>query len=244
MSWEKKRVTVITKAYPEPSTKHGDVACTAGITDAGDWIRLYPIDMRLFVGEGKISKFDVIEVECEKDRDRLGRKESHKIRPDSIRIVDRSLSKPGADWKRRNNVLLPMVVHSVEELQAAHKEDKTSLGIIKPYEVIDFIKTEPLEIQEQTSWSFTLTLDGQKIPNVTKMKHIFKYRFRCQRCPDGSDHRMQCEDWELFESYRSWGHRYRDPAILWEKSRERYLTWMLEKRDLHFIMGTHSQYPT
>ncbi|MCK5561279.1 MAG: hypothetical protein KAJ51_11815, partial [Thermoplasmata archaeon] len=69
MTWEKKKVLVVTKAYPEPSKRHGNVACTAGITTEGEWIRLYPIDIRYFIGRNKISKYDIIEVECKRDVD-------------------------------------------------------------------------------------------------------------------------------------------------------------------------------
>ena len=55
---------------------------------------------------------------------------------------------------------------------------------------------------------------------------------------------MQCEDWEIFESYRRWGPKYNDPELLWEMIRKRFFTWMTEDRDLNFIMGMHSQYPT
>jgi hypothetical protein len=243
LTWERKRITVITKAYPEPSQKHGDVACTAGITDEGELIRLYPIDMRHFVGANKISKYDIIEAMCEKDTDKLGRKESHKVRPDSIQIVDRHLTKPKIDWKARNEIILPTISNSIQELKDAYESDKTSLGLIKPTELRDFIKTGDLEIYEKNGWSFTVNLDGVKIPKVTKIPHIFKYKFKCQCCTDG-EHNMQCEDWELFESYRSWGPIYKDPEILWSKIRERYFDWMLEKRDLYFIMGMYSQYPT
>ncbi len=51
-------------------------------------------------------------------------------------------------------------------------------------------------------------------------------------------------NWELFESYRSWGKTYKDPGILWDKLKEKYLDWMLKERDLYFIMGMFSQYPT
>jgi len=105
LTWEKKFVIIITKAYPEPSSKYGDVACTAGITDEGEWIRLYPIDMRHFIGKQKISKFDKIEVEVKKDNDKLSRKESHKVRPDSIRIIDKSLTKP------KPEMLINYIVH-------------------------------------------------------------------------------------------------------------------------------------
>ena len=243
MNWEKKQITVITKAYPEYSKRHGNVACTAGITKDGEWIRLYPIDMRHFVENDKISKFDIIEVECIPDPDKLGRKESHKVRPESIKIIDKSLTKPKVDWKRRNDVVLPLLSNSIESLQQSYEEKKTSLGLIKPVELLEFVKTDQLQIYEQNGWSFTVNLDGMKIPQVTKIPHIFKYRFTCQGCKE-QEHNMQCEDWELFESYRSWGKTYKDPSILWDKLKYKYFDWMLKERDLYFIMGMYSQYPT
>ena len=48
MTWERKRLLLAVKAYPERSRKHGDVVCTAGITEEGEWIRLYPIDFQEF----------------------------------------------------------------------------------------------------------------------------------------------------------------------------------------------------
>jgi len=243
MNWEKKKIAVVTKAYPEYSTRHGSVACTAGITKDGEWIRLYPIDMRYFVGYDKISKFDIIEAECKKDRDKLSRKESYKVRPDSIRIVDKSLTKPKADWVKRNKILLPHKITSLDVLQEQYSKDKTSLGLLNPKKVIDLIKTQDLEIFEEESWSFTVNLDGVKIPNVHKIPHIFKYKFICDCCGK-SEHIMQCEDWEIFESYRRWGPKYNDPELLWEKIQERFFTWMTKDRDLNFIMGMHSQYPT
>lgn len=61
MTWEKKRVLVTVKAYPEKSKRHGSVVCTAGLTDKGEWIRLYPLPFSLFL-KNKISKYDWIEV--------------------------------------------------------------------------------------------------------------------------------------------------------------------------------------
>ncbi len=243
MTWEKKRITIVTKAYPEPSSKHGDVACTAGITEEGEWIRLYPIDMRHFIGRNKISKFDIIEVEVKKDKDKLGRIESHKVRPDSIQILDRSLTVPKRDWSRRNRIILPKLNESIQSLKDAFDDGKISVGLVKPTKILDFIKTENLEVYEKNGWSFTINLDGKVIPKVTKIPHIFKYRFKC-RCCGEEEHIMQCEDWELFESYRSWGKSYKDPEKLWEKLKGKYLYWMLKNRDLHFIMGMYSQYPT
>ncbi len=196
--------------------------------------------MRYFIGKEKISKFDKIEVECKKAREKLGRKESYKVRDGSINIVDRSLSKPKVDWKNRDKIVLPHRVLSIEELEEAHKRDKTSLGLLKPKEIIDFYNTEELQIYKKTDLSYTVNLDGDRIPIVLDIPHIFKYKFTCE----SGTHNMQCEDWELFESYRRWGQRYKNIDILWEKLKDKFFYKMKNEKDLHFIMGTHSQYPT
>lgn len=243
MTWTKKRVLIVTKAYPEKSKKHGTVACTAGITEDGSWIRLYPIDIRHFSGKSKISKFDIIELECKPVLDNLRRRESCKVRRDSIKILDKSLTKPKVDWARRNKLILPNLGKSIENLIENYETDRISLGLIKPVKIFDFIKTEKLEIHEKSSWSFTENFDGQAIPKVVEIPHIFKYNFKCKDCKD-TTHNMQCEDWELFESYRSWGRRYKDVDVLWKKLKGRYYNWMLKTRDLYFIMGMYSRYPT
>lgn len=85
MSWEQKRVWIVVKAYPEYSRKsRGEVVCTAGITEEGNWIRLYPISTKYYIGDNKIHKFDLVEVTCQKaESEKLGRKESYKVKEGS-----------------------------------------------------------------------------------------------------------------------------------------------------------------
>lgn len=139
--WEKKRVFITVKAYPEHSKRHGDVVCTAGITDEGEFIRLYPINTRIYFGAEKIKKYDWIEVECKKVTDeKLKRKESYRVRGDSIKIIDRSFSvyKGKAPWAERNKIILNKISSSISDLKNAFKEDRTSLGLIKVKQVLDF----------------------------------------------------------------------------------------------------------
>ena len=119
MTWEKKRVLVTVKAYPEKSRKHGTVVCTAGITDTGDWIRLYPMPYSTFLGPSKIQRYDWIEAECEKVTDeKLKRKESYRVRDGSVNIIDRSLSQGKVNgkvpWEKRNAIILPKIALSLE----------------------------------------------------------------------------------------------------------------------------------
>lgn len=106
MTWQKKRVLVTVKAAPERSRKYGECVCTAGITDEGEFIRLYPISLDVFRNGPRFKKFNWIEVECERvEGEKLGRKESHRVREGSIRIVDTSLSKSPVDWNGREKFL-------------------------------------------------------------------------------------------------------------------------------------------
>ena len=242
MTWEKKKILVTVKAYPERSKTYGTSVCTAGITDKGEWIRLYPISMLSFIGSNKISKYFWIEAECKKNtKEKLKRKESYKVREGSIRIVDTSLSKPRVDWEGRCEILLPHVDPSLEDLADRFKEDKTSLGLIKPKELIKFYTTEEPELMESTN-AFIQALTGEKIPVVNQIPHIFKYKYRCDGCESGHEHNMQCEDWELLESYRRWSKRYKSKDELWEKIYYKFYTKMINEKDLYFFVGTESLY--
>ncbi len=42
----KLRVLITVKTYPIPSSKYDELVCTAGVTETGDFVRLYPINFR------------------------------------------------------------------------------------------------------------------------------------------------------------------------------------------------------
>lgn len=251
--WERKEVLVTVKAYPEHSKRHGDVVCTAGITKDGDFIRLYPINTGIYSGEEGIKKYDWIEVYCKKADEKLKRKESYKVLDGSIKIIDRSLSTYSsnkAPWDKRNEIILKKVSPSIKHLDNAFYEDRTSLGLIKVKELIDFYTEEELQ-PPPISKSFLKNLfDDTLIPIIDKIPHFFRYRFYCEGCKEeeacninGKFHDIQCEDWELFQAYRNWWNKYQDIDKLWAKLYEKFYDNM-KKKDLYFFMGTHSQYNT
>jgi hypothetical protein len=247
MTWEKKKVLVTVKAYPEKSKKYGTVVCTAGITDQGEWIRLYPMPLTSFIGPGRIRRYDWIEAECEKVTDeKLARKESYRVRDGSVAIIDRSLSlgkvRRKAPWAKRNEIILRNLAPSLEYLEDQYDDDKTSLGLIKPTEIINFYTREELQ-QPPEPREYQRSLDNQIIPIIDIIPHIFAYKFRCTGCVDGKQHDIMCEDWELFESYRSWWKNYPNVKSLWEKLHERFFDFMI-RQDIHFYMGMYSQMPT
>ncbi|MGQ9583322.1 MAG: hypothetical protein ACUVV6_07405, partial [Thermoplasmatota archaeon] len=199
MTWETKRVLVTVKAYPERSKKYGTSVCTVGLTTEGEWIRLYPIPLPLCSGPDKIKKYDWIEVECAKAIEKLGRKESYKIRPGSLRIIDRSLNekkvKGQVDWAGRNRLILGHAARSIDELHEAFRKDRTSIGLIKPVEVMEFYKKGELKIYPRLG-GFQRDVFGSAVPVIEEIPHLFGYRFRCAACPAEHSHSIQCEDWE------------------------------------------------
>jgi len=251
MTYETKRVLVTVKAYPVESKKNGEVVCMAGITDEGEWIRLYPVPFDLFRGgHRKLKKFTWIEVECKKDVDMLGRKESHKIRHNTIKVVDRSLApKRGVPWEARNAAMLPKLSQSIEELDQKFKDDRTSLGLIRPREVMRFIKKRELTEEELAGpQHMQQTLDGRIFKPLQDIPHVFQYIFRCNDAAcypaKPQPHKILCEDWELYESLRAWKSRYETRELLWEKLHEKFYDWMVDTRELFFIMGMFSRFPS
>lgn len=54
------RVLILVMTYPHPSQKHQELVCTAGITDSGEWVRLYPIDYRYLPNHQQFRKYQWI----------------------------------------------------------------------------------------------------------------------------------------------------------------------------------------
>jgi hypothetical protein len=43
---QKLKVWITVRTYPIPSRKYDGLVCTAGVTETGDFVRLYPINFR------------------------------------------------------------------------------------------------------------------------------------------------------------------------------------------------------
>jgi hypothetical protein len=100
------KVLIAVKTYPIPSAKYDELVCTAGVTERGDFIRLYPINFRDLPFSRQYRKYQWIEVRAEKHRGRDVRKESY--RPDcaTIRILGKPISTNPGNWSERARYVL------------------------------------------------------------------------------------------------------------------------------------------
>ncbi|MBP9581870.1 MAG: hypothetical protein KBE38_06915, partial [Ignavibacterium sp.] len=61
------KILITVKAYPAISKKYNETVCTAGITEEGRWIRIYPIPFRQLDYNNQFRKYEWIELDLEKN---------------------------------------------------------------------------------------------------------------------------------------------------------------------------------
>jgi len=54
----KTKILITVKTYPSISTKYKELVCTAGFTDKGKWIRIYPVPFRKLDYSTQYKKYD------------------------------------------------------------------------------------------------------------------------------------------------------------------------------------------
>lgn len=238
----KERLLLLCMTYPTKSKKYGASVCMAGITDKGEFRRIYPVPYETFMRRSdRFHKRYYIEYEIREKGD--SRKESYKVYPGSIRV------EPVNEDYEIIRELCRENAKSIYELESERKKDHTSLGIIKP-SIIDFIYSEkPLdqekEVTKQTYFnpnnnSLSTCWDVGELPE--NLGHNFYYKFYCsENCEMTKGHICTCLDTEVGQLYRKMKEKYPIEIAL-EKVKERFFDWMAT-RELYFMMGTHSYHP-
>jgi hypothetical protein len=240
-TWVKKRALIVVRTYPSPAKSTIEASCTAAISADGEWIRMFPVPARLMEHDRRFAKWQWINVSLLKAPSD-SRPESYKLNPDSI-VIGETVG-PQDGWRARRDLVNPLKRPSMCRIQKERDEhDHPTLGIFRPHKIERLI-IEPAEPNWTPSQLSTLTQDTffEKAPVQTleKIPFDFRYRFWCGDV-GCNGHTMICTDWEMGQAYRDWRREYGDG---WEaKFREKFETWMIEKRDTHFFVGTVHQHP-
>jgi hypothetical protein len=244
-STETTKVLILVMTYPLPSRAYQELVCTAGISDSGEWIRLYPIDYRYRSREQQFVKYQWIEVELDplgKGNDK--RKESRRPNLESIQILGEPLS-ADRKWQARREIIDKLPHYTRNQLVARYEEDKTSLGIVRPTRILD------LEIREaDTEWKpewktlfKQMTLFGVPQKPLRKIPYTFHYVFECE--DSESPHTAMCEDWELGVLFLKESERLGSDEAAAESVKKKFLSELCrEDKDTRFFMGTYFPYNT
>lgn len=245
---QKIKVLITVKTYPIPSAKYDELVCTAGVTETGDFIRLYPVNFRDLAFSRQYKKYQWIEVDAEKHRGRDVRKESYRPDCDSIQILGEPIMSNPGNWAERARYALAKKARSMEELNDRRKVDRTSLGVFKPKKVHDLVVSS-----DDPEWKagFKAALEQARLWDdrtvskepPRKVPFRFHYQFECDdaRC---KGHRMMIEDWEvgaLFWKLVDQGASHQEAA---DKVRAKFLGELCGgDKDTHFFVGTILAHP-
>lgn len=235
----KTKVLIIVKTYPQPSIRHDEVVCTAGVTEDGEWVRLYPIDFRKLPKDRQFRKYQWIEVDLEpKGQAHDKRKESRRPRLDTLRTLGEPI--PTKDkWQARRDIIDKLPTHTVEEYKKLYEDDGISLGIVKPERVLD-VKIEPVNPEwtpTQMNLVNQLDLLSPTQEPLKKLPYKFSYVFKCE--DHEKPHTSMIEDWELGALYLKEEKRLGSAEDAAQSVKKKYFEeFFSEKNDTRLFMGT------
>ncbi len=248
MTYRQLKVLITVKTYPIPSSKYDELVCTAGVTETGDFVRLYPINFRDLSFSRQYRKYQWITVGVEKHQGRDVRKESYRPQSRSIQTIGKPIPANPGNWRERARYALKQRSHSLEELRERQNADRTSLGVLRPKIVHDLIVTDDApdwnpkflaQLRQTRIWD---DRTSSKCP-PRKVPYKFHYRFECEdrRC---SGHKMMIVDWEVGALFWRLVDKGMSQTESVEKVRDKFLTRLCARDlDTHFFVGTILNYP-
>jgi hypothetical protein len=246
----REKILITVKTYPTPSTKYGEVVCTAGMRADGTWVRIYPIPYRKLDNWQKYEKYQWIELDLERNLSDF-RLESHKPKNFNEAILGEVIG-TGKDksWDARKKIVLQNVYDDMNKLIADSKMDKkyTSLAVYKPKVILDLVvKRYPDDVlaeynkrkralEEKAKQIDVFSGEHDPFELAEKIPYKFSYRFLDS---NGNKRTLMIEDWEINQLYRNCLERSKgreDEAVM--KVREKYFDDFVKTKDLYLFLGT------
>lgn len=255
------RVLITVKTYPTLSNKYHETVCTAGISEQGEWIRLYPIPYRKLDYEQKYKRYSWVTLNAVQNSEDF-RPESY--RPTNIEAINVGTPiLPGEKhWpERRKWVTEHVPIYTNLKQLVTEAKDKTkctSLALFKPSEILDFYwekdnedwdQAKVAQIEAQRKQLNMFELAENPFQHVNKLPFKFKY---CFKDDEGKESNLMIEDWETGMLY--WNclpekdfakKRFATPEerlIACQKVKEKYLDNFARTKELYFFLGTTKEF--
>jgi hypothetical protein len=231
--------------YPRPSQKYVEVVCTAGVTEEGQWVRLYPIDYRYLPPNQQFGKYQWISAALSPSGTTNDmRKESRKPDINSIRTLGQRVGTEHG-WRDRRKILEKTPIYTLNELKRLHETDQISLGRVRPSRILD-LRIQPDEEEWDDKaldrWR-QIPLFGEPPKKLRKIPYKFVYVFECE--DSNKPHRASLTDWEMGALWLREAERLNDDYKAAVSVRDKFLKEICgSEKDTQFFMGTHYLYNT
>lgn len=248
--WDRRRILIWGKTRPEISYSYQEIVCTGGVfEDSRQFVRLYPIPLRYLSGDNRFKKYQWIEGDIQRADDKDPRPESYRIRPDTISLEGQIPTNRG-DWSERESWIFheQNLFDSVEALQEQRKVDHTSLGLVKPAEILDIRPEEVPQEDRDKYWErYEIATRQHELPFEPAREKQVKplgppdFRFKIEfRCADSecTGHAMSVLDWEVDALYHRQLGEHLVPELAAEDVIEQlYRKVCTETQDTYFFLG-------
>lgn len=245
----RKKLLLTVKTYPLPSRSHDELVCTAAIDEEGNWFRIYPVPFQyLRANSDTFKKYQwfYLSLERRKDID---------FRPESYSPVNRDFSDLKTEeiistknyWSERKKYVLQNVFTSKRELiEKSKSNDKKSLAVFKPKEIIEFVVAETSRewkkdwIEKRKQLDIFQNSKDDKELIIEKIPYKFSYRFIDE---ENKESNLMIEDWEIFQLYRNClASSNGNEEVAIEMVRERYWNDFVFNKDIYLFLGTTKTY--
>jgi hypothetical protein len=252
MALTKLLITVTT--YPLPSRSYDELVCTAGVTEQGDWVRIYPVPLQFLKGlrqDGKVKsyKYTWIELDLKKRTDDF-RPESHSPYDYSFKdlLVHGDVGTDN-NWAERKKYCIKKVYTNLKQLiDDSQSPTNISLATFKPSEFIGFEiedderewKKEWREQINQLQINFGEPEENIQRELISKIPYKFYYKFKDAQ---GTISRLMIEDWEIGALY--WNclkSADGNEAVALQKVRDQYENNFLKNKDIYLFLGSTKEW--
>ena len=231
------------KTYPCPSSKYIETCCTAGITESGKPIRIYPVPFRQLLDDHRYKKWQWISAPVAQSNTD-SRHESYKIQFTEIELLDKVDTSDL--WSKR----LPWICkfpryYDIEELARDGKAGVCSLAYMK-VDVLDKLEIkkakrekftkQQLEDLARSSRDLFSDQDLCEIENLLeKIPYDFYYHFTI----NNKAQKAKIIDWEICQLYRNC---VKDYGENWAKKLEQKYYEQYKNFTLYLIMGNQARF--
>lgn len=200
------RVTILVKAYPQPSRKHSETVCCAGLDSSGKWRRLYPVRFRQLSDDQVFRRCNIVDFTYSTPTND-SRRESCRVYEDSITVTSYVSNK-----QKRENLVNPAIVAS--ENEAESRGD--SLALIRPTSVeFNWRRRDKSEILEARAafekQARQSSMFDKELDIIEPCPFEFRMKFRDE---DGNIRNKRCSDWETSAAFFNLSLKYDEETAL------------------------------
>jgi len=236
----KKKILIAVKTYPTISTKYSELVCTAGLTENGDWIRLYPIPFRKLDFDKQYKKYQWIIADIENNSSDP-RPESHKVLNwEKIELGDKIGTENGT-WTTRKELVLNNIYTNRDSLVADARDPSklVSLAVFKPTKLLGMTISKvdrEWDPKKLAQFNQTDLFETGPFKIVSKLPYKFKYVFKDD---EGNISRLMIEDWEIGRLYWRMLEKYDgDEDKACADVKKKYWDDFAKTKDLYLFLGT------